>query len=939
MPTSASGSYSLPTLRFQNLPPRAGQTLHGVLGDMATGIRQARIQGGGGGGAGSITTGQIASFTACVGDVLATAIVAGNGLTLSAGTHTVELKVSAVSTSQINSFTASVQDVIGIGLAAGTNITLSINATTKVVEIINSAALTGTVTAGQILSFTESVQDIIGAFLVAGTNVNFTYSDVANQLTINATASGGAASTLAGLTFTATGSGASPISALEKMRQIVYVEDFGAVGDAVTDDHAAFMAAINWQTDLEGRGVKVYLKQKDYFIGQTLNLKRPVHLIGEYGLEGEESSRLLFPAGVDGIIINHGTSHGPVGTLSGSTTLSMTTDAAGTHLDGIWVAQNGTRYNLVVLDFDAGRNLVCARVGGNLSAITITASTTIISMADAGTVAATYVLSQQWTSHCTLGLLDPPTSFTTSETVVGSVSGVVGIIRYISPFFPAIGVEIISGSTFTRTDVLTGAVTGTTARCWSIGSSDTIVYSSTGGGSFGVEQLLYKQSDHGSGIRFRDRATVNHCRVHNFTHHGIVGVHSSDNMNLIKVEHALVSNCGGHGIILGGTDANACTVFGCSVTTSGGWGINDNAFLGNHHYSNHVSGMGIGAYRSGGSSGAFSVWSGCYSEGGGSNFPYWTYRESFNEGPTIIGGDHGAPIMSGNANDRPGTYNSYTRPTQLLGRTFQLGRAIELDGNLSANGLFDSDSLLRFWGSVGETAVIEIAALGSRGDAGGRIQFGLDLTDNQGIRGVHRDPVFGGRFGMNWSGGNRDDSFYRFSARPIPFGGTLGTDYVLRATKTSTYTGSGAVFVPIISGGLCVGVEIANPGRDYSLPPKIEGVGGLASICATCQVYGGEVISAGLVAGTTFTATSNTPQTCLDFGVGYKIGFCHSLASSYEFKVERFGGSGPCDMYLNPANGGRLMFGTFTSTATLIVTGYIEIKDASGTLRKLAIIG
>jgi hypothetical protein len=44
------------------------------------------------------------------------------------------------------------------------------------------------------------------------------------------------------------------------------------------------------------------------------------------------------------------------------------------------------------------------------------------------------------------------------------------------------------------------------------------------------------------------------------------------------------------------------------------------------------------------------------------------------------------------------------------------------------------------------------------------------------------------------------------------------------------------------------------------------------------------------------------------------------------------------DLQLSPAGTGVLRFGTRTAIGAETVTGYITIKDAGGTLRKLAVV-
>jgi hypothetical protein len=44
------------------------------------------------------------------------------------------------------------------------------------------------------------------------------------------------------------------------------------------------------------------------------------------------------------------------------------------------------------------------------------------------------------------------------------------------------------------------------------------------------------------------------------------------------------------------------------------------------------------------------------------------------------------------------------------------------------------------------------------------------------------------------------------------------------------------------------------------------------------------------------------------------------------------------DLALTPKGTGNVRFGTYTADMTLIVQGFIEVKDSGGTIRKLAVI-
>jgi len=72
------------------------------------------------------------------------------------------------------------------------------------------------------------------------------------------------------VTFLAAGSGATQRTALEKLRDVVSVKDFGAKGDNATDDAAAIQAAIN-ATQSSGGGI-VFMPAGIYRISQTLTI-------------------------------------------------------------------------------------------------------------------------------------------------------------------------------------------------------------------------------------------------------------------------------------------------------------------------------------------------------------------------------------------------------------------------------------------------------------------------------------------------------------------------------------------------------------------------------------------------------------------------------------------------------------------------------------------
>jgi len=89
----------------------------------------------------------------------------------------------------------------------------------------------------------------------------------------------------------------------QKLQESVSVLDFGAVGDGVTDDYAAFTAAI---AALPAKGGTIYIPTTStniYRISQTLNIRKPIHIYGDVmGANNTTGTTLYFDANVSGIV-------------------------------------------------------------------------------------------------------------------------------------------------------------------------------------------------------------------------------------------------------------------------------------------------------------------------------------------------------------------------------------------------------------------------------------------------------------------------------------------------------------------------------------------------------------------------------------------------------------------------------------------------------------
>jgi hypothetical protein len=71
------------------------------------------------------------------------------------------------------------------------------------------------------------------------------------------------------ITYTQGAVGTVQLTAQDKFEQLVNVEDFGAIGDAVTDDYQALQNALNWS---KANSRPVYLNEKRYYTSNTLDV-------------------------------------------------------------------------------------------------------------------------------------------------------------------------------------------------------------------------------------------------------------------------------------------------------------------------------------------------------------------------------------------------------------------------------------------------------------------------------------------------------------------------------------------------------------------------------------------------------------------------------------------------------------------------------------------
>jgi hypothetical protein len=116
--------------------------------------------------------------------------------------------------------------------------------------------------------------------------------------------------------FTQAGTGADPISAQDKMRQIVHVADFGAVGDGVTDDTTAIQTAINYVQAASSGQIELHFEAKRYRIVGTLAITGMVRLVGQGAFDLDNARPITIPG--KGTWLIHANTSGPMVQVTGN---------------------------------------------------------------------------------------------------------------------------------------------------------------------------------------------------------------------------------------------------------------------------------------------------------------------------------------------------------------------------------------------------------------------------------------------------------------------------------------------------------------------------------------------------------------------------------------------------------------------------------------------
>lgn len=115
-------------------------------------------------------------------------------------------------------------------------------------------------------------------------------NDLADGFVTNAKVAANAGIVSSKLSFTQPGTGAVARTVQIKLQDFVRAEDFGAVGDGVTDDTAAIQAAVNYLQTTNSTNMELRLGALPYRILGTITITGPVQVVGQ-GVRDFDSTR------------------------------------------------------------------------------------------------------------------------------------------------------------------------------------------------------------------------------------------------------------------------------------------------------------------------------------------------------------------------------------------------------------------------------------------------------------------------------------------------------------------------------------------------------------------------------------------------------------------------------------------------------------------------
>lgn len=167
------------------------------------------------------------------------------------------------------------------------------------------------------------------------------------------------------ITFLQAGTGAVARTAQAKMRDVVSVKDFGAVGDGVADDTAAIQAAVN-------AGGEVFFPTGRYLISSTITVAKTVSLLGSSSSFGDTTAtaELLYTG--TGVALQIGDGSTKIYNVRIDTLGIRASGSAVSSATAIGLKLLNSNYavvtNLVVQRFQAGKGIQCTASGANIGA-------------------------------------------------------------------------------------------------------------------------------------------------------------------------------------------------------------------------------------------------------------------------------------------------------------------------------------------------------------------------------------------------------------------------------------------------------------------------------------------------------------------------------------------------------------------------------------------